>query len=127
MLDGRRYLDGCLVDNVPVGCLREEGADFVIASNVVPAPTPLPSDPHDTLLQRLWSVQSPVRRFRDVFRSFYLQGYLGGDRSGIADVQFHPDLASVPVPEYSLAPRIIELAPGPDDRVEALRIVWIDA
>lgn len=110
VLEGRRYVDGCIIDNVPVQALREEGADFVVASNVVPAPQALPSDPHDTRLQRLWSVVSPFRRSRDAFRSFYLSAHHSGDRSRSADVQFSPDLANVPIPEYSQANRIIELA-----------------
>src|SRR5690606_1133067 len=110
VFDGRRYVDGCVVDNVPVGCLREEGTDFVIASNVVPRPSALAAQPHATALQRLRLAHSPLHRFRDGIRSFFLQAHLLGDRSFCADVQFQPDLSKYPIPDYSLADPIIELA-----------------
>lgn len=110
VFDGRRYVDGCVVDNVPVGCLREEGTDFVIASNVIPKPSALAPQPHETALQRLRFAYSPLHRVRDGIRSFFLQSHLLGDRSFCADVQFQPDLSSVPIPNYSAADKVIELA-----------------
>jgi 1-acyl-sn-glycerol-3-phosphate acyltransferase len=99
-----------VLDNVPVDCLLEEGADFIIASNVVPAPLPLPPDAQDNALQRALSRWSPLRRVRDGMRAFYLQARQLGDRSGVADVQFKPDLSAFPVPDYAMADEIIARA-----------------
>ncbi len=107
VINGHRYVDGCVVDNVPVGCLREEGADFVISSNVVLKPAPMPPDASDNTLQRLLSLASPVRRWQDSIRSFYLQAHVLGERSQIADVEFRPDLSAFPIPDYAQARSII--------------------
>lgn len=113
ILDGRRYVDGSVRNNVPTNVLSAEGADFIIASNVVPAPRPLPPEPDDTLLERLRGRLSPFRRFRDAYRSFYLLGNTMGDRSDQGQVYYSPDLSRFPLPDYGRAVDIIAAAePG---------------
>jgi len=38
-LDGRLLVDGCVTDNLPVDVVREMGADYVIAVDLIPPPT----------------------------------------------------------------------------------------
>jgi NTE family protein len=109
--DGRRYVDGAIADNVPVNVLRDEGADFVIASTIMPAPPPLEPDRHETRLGRVWAELSPIGRARDLLRSVLLLGHnVSRDLAARADVVFAPDLTPFLLHEWGKAPRIMELA-----------------
>ncbi|WP_437945483.1 cyclic nucleotide-binding domain-containing protein [Sorangium sp. So ce296] len=72
ILDGVRYVDGGIANNVPVNCLVEEGADFIIASNVIPPPSRRAREVHKTPLTVFLSQISPLGRMQDTLRSMFL-------------------------------------------------------
>jgi NTE family protein len=109
--DGRRYVDGAITNNVPVSALRDEGADFIIASTIMPAPPPRSLEHHGTWLGRAWAELSPVGRARDMMRSILLLGHsVSRDLASTADVVFAPNLAPYLLYEWSKAPEIMALA-----------------
>jgi NTE family protein len=109
--DGRRYVDGAITDNVPVSVLRDEGADFVIASAIMPAPPPRAPERYETWLGRAWAELSPVGRARDLMRSVLLLGHsVSRDLASRADVVFSPDLTPFVLHEWGKAPQIMEVA-----------------
>ncbi len=84
----RRYVDGGIASNVPDSVLVEEGADFVIASNVVPPPESIPASkpwfggPVGTWLNEV----NPILRLRDGVRSaFILMHAAGASDASLAD------------------------------------------
>jgi NTE family protein len=109
--DGRRYVDGAITNNVPVSALRDEGADFVIASAIMPAPPPRSLKHHGTWLGRAWAELSPIGRARDMMRSILLLGHsVSRDLASTADVVFAPDLTPYLLYEWGRAPQIMALA-----------------
>jgi predicted acylesterase/phospholipase RssA len=109
--DGRRYVDGGITNNVPVSALRDEGADFVIASMIMPSPAPRSLEHHGTWIGRAWAQLSPIGRARDVTRSLLLLCHsVSRDLASDADVVFSPDLTPYLLNEWGKAARIIEAA-----------------
>jgi NTE family protein len=109
--DGRRYVDGAITNNVPVSALRDEGADFIIASAIMPAPPPRPLEHHGTWLGRAWAELSPIGRARDMMRSILLLGHsVSRDLASTADVVFAPNLAPYLLYEWGRAPQIMAVA-----------------
>jgi NTE family protein len=109
--DGRRYVDGAITNNVPVSALRDEGADFVIASTIMPAPPPRSLEHHGTWLGRTWAELSPIGRARDIMRSLLLLGHsISRDLASTADVVFSPDLTPYLLHEWGKAPQIMAMA-----------------
>jgi NTE family protein len=109
--DGRRYVDGAITNNVPVSALRDEGADFVIASTIMPAPAPRSLEHHATWLGRVWAELSPIGRARDIMRSLLLLGHsVSRELASTADVVFSPDLTPYLLHEWGKAPQIMTLA-----------------
>jgi NTE family protein len=87
--EGRRYVDGCVMVNVPVDALIEEGADFVIASNIIPAPPPAGTRDERSRIGRDFF----TGRVRDSLRALFLLYNVTGERqASSADVTFSPDL-----------------------------------
>ncbi len=76
----RRYVDGGISDNVPDGPILSEGADLVIASNIVPPPrsepAPKPMFPGriGALLQGINPIQRSVDGYRSTFMLFHTAG-----------------------------------------------------
>ncbi len=90
--EGRRYVDGCVMLNVPADAVIEEGADFVVASNIIPAPKARERTP-DTALGRTVRELSLIGRVRDSLRAlFLLYNVTGEKQASAADVTFSPDL-----------------------------------
>jgi predicted acylesterase/phospholipase RssA/CRP-like cAMP-binding protein len=87
----RRFVDGGIASNVPDSVLLDEGADFVIAANVVPPPHVRPA-PRPTLPGAigLWLNEfNPVWRIQDAVRSaFILLHAAGVADAGLADVLY---------------------------------------
>ncbi len=84
------WVDGGMVANVPAGVLRQEGARFVVSSNVVPPPE---SAPHAPLLPdwygQLLADLNPVARMEAAFASWMTAMATIGEYSATsADVQF---------------------------------------
>ncbi|MGK3984339.1 cyclic nucleotide-binding and patatin-like phospholipase domain-containing protein [Sorangium sp. So ce136] len=93
IVDGVRYVDGGIMNNVPVSCLVEEGADFIIASNVIPAPLRLPREKHKWPITQILSQLSPFGRYQDALRSMYLMMRDAGTRqAAAAQVTFAPSV-----------------------------------
>lgn len=91
--EGRRYVDGCVMVNVPVDALIEEGADFVIASNIIPAPSPASNRETRKGWGRTVQELSFAGRVRDSLRALFLLYNVTGERqASSADVTFSPDL-----------------------------------
>jgi NTE family protein len=108
---GRRYVDGAMTNNVPVSALRDEGADFVIASTIMPRPAPRPLEHHASRLGRAWAEISPLGRVLDVTRSLMLLGHsVSRDLASTADVVFSPDLSPYLLNEWGKAHFIVEKA-----------------
>jgi predicted acylesterase/phospholipase RssA/CRP-like cAMP-binding protein len=84
------WVDGGMVANVPAGVLRQEGARFVVSSNVVPPPE---STPHAPLLPR-WYGQlladlNPIARMQAAMASWMTAMATIGEYAATgADVQF---------------------------------------
>jgi predicted acylesterase/phospholipase RssA/CRP-like cAMP-binding protein len=91
--EGRRYVDGCVMCNVPVDALIEEGADFVVASNIIPTPAPFRASRSRSPWGRAVSEVSFTGRVRDALRALFLLYNVTGERQAVAaDVTFSPDL-----------------------------------
>lgn len=88
--EGRRYVDGCVMSNVPVSCLIEEGADLVIASNIIPSP---PREPGRSGLRAALARHAPWGRVRDALRALFLLYNATGSQQALeADLEFAPEL-----------------------------------
>jgi NTE family protein len=97
LYDGTRYVDGCVTNNVPTGCLIDEGADFLIASNIVPAPRHRAAASTRTKIRRFNEELSPIGRVRDTARAlFLLFSVVGNQQAADADVTFSPSLDFLP-------------------------------
>jgi len=111
VFEGRRYVDGCLRNNVPVACLVDEGADFIIASNIIP---PLPRSENvygKNIVARIASELSPLARVRDGVRSLFLSFHDSGERQALAaDVTFTPDLSAFLATDFLKANEIVAQA-----------------
>ena len=89
--DGVRYVDGGVANNVPVSALVDEGADFIIASNIISAPNQMVREHHKSDFRRLISQISPFGRARDALRSMFLLMHDAGARqANAAQVTFAP-------------------------------------
>lgn len=84
--EGTRYVDGAVMNNVPATVAAEEGADFVIASNIIP------SLPKRGGRSRSFA---PFGRLTDSLRSMFLLFSATGEQQAAlgADVVFSPDLS----------------------------------
>jgi predicted acylesterase/phospholipase RssA/CRP-like cAMP-binding protein len=82
----RRYVDGGISDNVPDGPILNEGADLVIASNIVPPPRaeaasrPLFPGRAGRVLHSL----NPFQRLMDGYRSTFMMFHTAGDAQMLA-------------------------------------------
>lgn len=107
-------VDGAFSNNVPCKILREVGADYVIASNVVPSAPPKLSGrsaPLDRLLKvgRLF-----FGRMEDSLRANFVLGYIAGNDQGqlAADYLVNLQAGDVQLFEMWRGPDIIETAQG---------------
>ncbi len=106
--EGARHVDGCITSNVPVSCLVDAGADFVIASCVMMPPAPRSPAPAGSLLERWWARLSPAARMRDLRRSIRLLGYSSSrQQAAAADLAYLPDLSAFRITDFAEAPRIV--------------------
>lgn len=92
--DRIRYVDGGVLNNVPDDTLYLEGAQIVLASNVVPAPQERPPPgvpfPEDRgRFARFWREFAPFPRIDDAMRAGYMMMHSPADwRSRAADARF---------------------------------------
>ncbi|MBF0104206.1 MAG: cyclic nucleotide-binding domain-containing protein [Deltaproteobacteria bacterium] len=105
-----RYIDGGVINNVPASVVAEEGADFILASNVVPLKRPFRAEPQKGI-KKLISRYSPFGRLMDVEQSLYLfLGHAGERQANGADFYFSPDLSRFSSGDYKKAKDIIKKA-----------------
>jgi predicted acylesterase/phospholipase RssA len=106
---GDRYLDACVRHNVPASCCTDAGADFVIACDVVPAPTA--SRPSRSGVRGLMLELFQVNRLTDTVRSLYWLASDSGElQAGLADALFAPDLSEFAPWDFHRAEAIVERA-----------------
>jgi predicted acylesterase/phospholipase RssA/CRP-like cAMP-binding protein len=106
--DGVRYVDGGIANNVPVSALVEEGADFIIASNVIPPPNRMAREAHKTSLTRIFSQLNPLSRAQDGLRSMFLLMHEAGTRQATAaQVMFAPSMGKFGLFDLHAAKEIV--------------------
>ncbi|HEY3184578.1 MAG TPA: cyclic nucleotide-binding and patatin-like phospholipase domain-containing protein [Gaiellaceae bacterium] len=106
---GDRYLDACVRHNVPASCCTDAGADFVIACDVVPAPTAARDSRSGFggLVLELFQ----INRLTDTVRSLYWLASDSGElQAGLADALFSPDLGEFAPWDFHRANAIVERA-----------------
>jgi NTE family protein len=107
--DGVRYVDGGIANNVPVSALVEEGADFIIASNVIPPPSRMAREGHKTIVTRILSQLNPFSRAQDGLRSMFLLMHEAGARqASAAQVMFAPSMGKFGMFDLHAAKQIVE-------------------
>ncbi len=110
---GGRLVDGGIVNNVPEDVPAREGAQLVVASNIVSAPAkePVPQPLFKGGAGRFLHELEPIQRVRDVVRSMLvLMHTAGAGDAYLADVQFSPPVPPVVPWDFSQADRVIEHA-----------------
>jgi predicted acylesterase/phospholipase RssA/CRP-like cAMP-binding protein len=108
LLQGRRYVDGAVMNNVPAHPLVDRGADLILASNIIPPPPPRKAR---TYLPRLLRELSPIGRARDAVRSIYLlYNTTGKQQAFAAAATFAPSLDPYLPTDFHRAEQIIALA-----------------
>jgi predicted acylesterase/phospholipase RssA/CRP-like cAMP-binding protein len=107
--DGVRYVDGGIANNVPVSALVEEGADFIIASNVIPPPNRMARETHTSDVTRILSQLNPLGRAQDGLRSMFLLMHEAGTRQATAaQVTFAPSMGKFGMFDIHAAKAIVE-------------------
>jgi NTE family protein len=93
---GYRLVDGGIINNVPEDVVAQEGADLVIASNVVSQPAPMAAVPQPLFPER-WGGRvlhelNPLGRLSDMVRSMLILMHSAGSRDAhLADVTYNAD------------------------------------
>ncbi|WP_394821612.1 cyclic nucleotide-binding domain-containing protein [Pendulispora albinea] len=109
LADGVRCVDGGVANNVPVNALVREGADFIVASNVIPSPCQLARETHAREATRIFSQLSPIRRAQDGFRAMlFMMREAGTRESRGAHITFNPSLEKFGIADYLEADKIVE-------------------
>src|SRR5262245_7234935 len=87
-----RVADGAFIANVPSRVVREVGAHFVIAANVVPPPpasTPVSLDVRSLVT---WLPRKIVERLEDTVRGVFVLGWKAGEDQGTLAADYTLDL-----------------------------------
>jgi predicted acylesterase/phospholipase RssA len=106
----KRYVDGGVSVNVPAGCLIEQGADFVIASNVVCGPRALEVQRPGGFRGMLRTI-SPLTRMGDSVRALYMMLHqMGARQASCAQITFSPDLINFLPFEFNRGDAIVAKA-----------------
>ena len=112
----RRLVDGGVINNVPATVVWQAGADFILASNIIPA-NPCGKGLMGRLpFQRLFA--STVGRLDDLISGMYmLMSQTGRDRALMADFVFDPDLERYDVYSFNKAVEIAQKGEEEGERV----------
>jgi NTE family protein len=111
VVGNKRYVDGCVAANVPASCLMEQGADFVIASNVVCGQSVHQKGSSQSGIAGLINRFSPLVRMSDAVRALYIMLHdMGARQAACAHVTFAPDLMGFLPFDFHRADRIAERA-----------------
>jgi NTE family protein len=96
-----RLVDGGIVNSVPASVVWDAGANFIVASNVIPR-TPLGSSDRDR--------GGLLGRADDALRSvFVMMSQIGRDRASVADYVFELSVEQFGFKDYARAAEIYEL------------------
>jgi predicted acylesterase/phospholipase RssA/CRP-like cAMP-binding protein len=102
---GVRSVDGSYINNVPEGVLTREGADFIIASDVVQVPPPMRQSQ-----SRLWNGLrnlNPLTRLQDSMRAITYTMKVANERDqALADLTFRPGQTGLQPWDFSKADTI---------------------
>jgi predicted acylesterase/phospholipase RssA len=86
-----RIADGAFIANVPSRVLREVGAHFVIAANVVPPPAErIPRSLGDSIVT--WLPRKILERFEDGVRGLFVLAWKAGEDQGALAADLSLDL-----------------------------------
>jgi predicted acylesterase/phospholipase RssA len=100
-----RSIDGLYINNVPEGILVREGADFVIASDVVQTPPRT----RESLWSCVMSGLSPLSRMNDCMRGLATLGKIGNERDAeYANLTFRPPASAASMTDFRKAGAIVE-------------------
>ena len=106
---GRRLVDGGICNNVPASMVWDAGADFVVASNIIPA-FPQGNAPREAggLVEAIRG--QTIFRMDDLIRSMFLMmSQTGRDRAGLADHVFDLDARGYYISDFNKAVEIHKL------------------
>jgi NTE family protein len=118
LFGGERYLDACVMHNVPVQYCTEADADFVIACDVVPPPGATRDNRGGA--KRLLMDLLQINRVTDTVRSLYWLASMSGElQAGLADALFAPNLAEFSPWDFHRARSIV-------DATEPQLDAWLD-
>lgn len=127
---GARYVDGGIIDNVPVDVLSSRGVGLIIGSHVVPPPDRLTSNepPIPGAVGRFLHELDPFARARDFVRSlFVLMHHLGNLEASGAHVIFDAGVSNYRFDFRALerAPQIMASAePAAIEAVDRIKAAW---
>ncbi|BBM87370.1 patatin-like phospholipase family protein [Candidatus Uabimicrobium amorphum] len=112
-IDNKKYIDGAFLNNVPVNILVEEGADFIISSQVIP---PAPKQKQKSSF--VPEFMSPVARIKDLLRAIYILLQTSGESQAFeGNFTFNPNLARFDVNGFEEANLIVREAQSQLDLV----------
>ncbi|MSP62262.1 MAG: cyclic nucleotide-binding domain-containing protein [Myxococcales bacterium] len=96
-----RLVDGGIINNVPASVTWEAGANFIVASNIIPSSPGINSARGGPgIRERLR--QAALSRLDDLVRSMYLMmSQIGRDRASLADYLFDLDLAGYTIYDFA--------------------------
>lgn len=111
IIDGVRFVDGGISANVPASVLPGEGADLIIAANVLQPPGFASVRTGRTRLARLLAELDPVARAKDVMLSMSTLTRQGGELTSLcAHVTYEARLDGIAPWDFHRAARIVDLA-----------------
>ena len=110
--DGRILVDGGLVNPVPVSTVREMGADFIIAVNVLPHPEGRISQQGSGDLSRGLNIFAILMQMVNISSNLIAESSLEG-----ADLVIEPDVAHVSPTDFHLASELIPRGEEAAERV----------
>jgi predicted acylesterase/phospholipase RssA len=87
-----RVADGAFIAKVPSRVVRDVGAHFVIAANVVPPPPPSTPVRLDVTSLVTWLPRKIVERFEDTVRAVFVLGWKAGEDQGSLAADYTLDL-----------------------------------
>lgn len=125
--DHQRFIDGGFIDNVPVHALIREGADLIIASEIVPAPSPVHAKRRSsTAIGRVLRELNPVARVQDLIQGgLLLMHSAGNNGADLADELYDSEPVNFAPWDFRNGRKIAELAePRVDMVVERVKTRW---
>lgn len=122
---GMRLVDGGFCENVPTAIAAWEGANLLVASNIISAP-PLGPDSGRADWRRTLASLNPVRRLLDAGRaSLTLMHKAGEGRYDFSTLKFEPAFSTAEFWDMSKGPDVVRAAEATADATaETVQRVW---